>query len=124
MPDSSGPGGALGANRPPAGRMTRAGRSRAPVGVRDFAGRPVAGGLSSGTVAHLGMGFGGPGVAWHRALASYARVSGLGDLTYSTNRSGVFHVARELLGVASPIIIGEAKVAMRPSTNVGDDLEP
>ena len=54
-PDPSGPGGALGANRPPAGRMTRAGRPRAsmtPIGV---AGRTVAGGLSSGTVAHGGM---------------------------------------------------------------------
>jgi len=56
MPDPFGPGWALGANRPPAGRMTRAGRwgpSPAPGAV---AGRPVAGGLSSGTVAHGGHG--------------------------------------------------------------------
>jgi hypothetical protein len=62
MPDSSGPGWALGVNRPPAGRMTRAGRPGTLPAPGAFAGRPAAGGLSSGTVAHLGM---GPGV-WAR----------------------------------------------------------
>jgi hypothetical protein len=51
MPDPSGPGWALGANRPPAGRMTRAGRLGPSPASRAVAGRTVAGGLSSGTVA-------------------------------------------------------------------------
>ena len=51
MPDPSGPGWALGANRPPAGRMTRAGRSGTSPAPGAVAGRPAAGGLSSGTVA-------------------------------------------------------------------------
>ena len=60
MPDPSGPGWALGANRPPAGRMTRAGRSGTSPARGTFAGRTVAGGLSSGTVAHLRRGCGNP----------------------------------------------------------------
>ena len=75
MPDLSGPGWALGAGRPPAGRMTRAGRLGPSPSLGAVAGRTVAGGLSSGTVAHLGMDLGGPGVAWHEAPAPCARVS-------------------------------------------------
>jgi hypothetical protein len=56
MPDSSGPGWALGAGRPPAGRMTRAGRLRASPAPGAFAGRTAAGGLCSGTVALGGQG--------------------------------------------------------------------
>src|SRR6202171_6789580 len=60
MPDPSGPGWALGADRPPAGRMTRAGRSGTLPALRAVAGRTVAGGLCSGTVAHLRRGCGNP----------------------------------------------------------------
>ena len=56
MPDPFGPGWALGANRPPAGRMTRAGRPGTSTARGTFAGRTVAGGLSSGTGAHGGHG--------------------------------------------------------------------
>ena len=79
MPDPSGPGWALGAGRPPAGRMTRAGRPRTLPSLGAVAGRPAAGGLSSGTGAHLGMGLGGPGVAWHRRVPTCALVSGVSD---------------------------------------------
>ena len=60
MPDPFGPGWALGADRPPAGRMTRAGRSGPSPAPGAVAGRPAAGGLSSGTVAHLRRGCGNP----------------------------------------------------------------
>ena len=60
MPDPFGPGWALGANRPPAGRMTRDGRSGTLPALRAVAGRTAAGGLSSGTVAHLRRGCGNP----------------------------------------------------------------
>jgi hypothetical protein len=43
MPDSSGPGWALGASRPPAGRMTRDGRGPAPASTRNCR-RPARGG--------------------------------------------------------------------------------
>ena len=43
-----------GRDRPPAGRMTRAGRSGTSPAPGAVAGRPAAGGLSSGTVAHGG----------------------------------------------------------------------
>ena len=60
-PDPSGPGWALGANRPPAGRMTRDGRSGPLLASGAVAGRTVAGGLSSGTVAHRPEGARRPG---------------------------------------------------------------
>ena len=85
MADPSGPGWALGADRPPAGRMTRAGRPGTLPAPRAVAGRTAAGGLSSGTVAHLGRGLGGPGRPWPRSLAPCARVSGLGDPTPGEN---------------------------------------
>ena len=65
--------------RPPAGRMTRAGRSGTMPAPGALAGRPAAGGLSSGTVDHLGRGLGGPGRPWPRFPASCARVSGVSD---------------------------------------------
>ena len=61
--DPSGPGWALGAHRPPAGRMTRAGRLRASPASGAVAGRTAAGGLSSGTGAHLGRGPSGRGLS-------------------------------------------------------------
>ena len=60
----------LGACRPPAGRMTRAGRLGLSPARGAVAGRPVAGGLSPGPVAHVAM---GPGV-WARAALASGRV--------------------------------------------------
>jgi hypothetical protein len=82
MPDPSGPGGALGAGRPPAGRMTRAGR-------------PAASGLCSGTVAHLGRGPGDPDMAWNWSRLTCARVSGISDPSaYSSGPARAHRSAR------------------------------
>ena len=103
MPDSSGPGWALGANRPPAGCMTRAAADRGPSPAREaFAGRTVAGGLCSGTGAHLGIGLGGPAGAWHRATAQCARVSGLEDP--SAHSSGPVPARRSAHGAGVHVV--------------------
>ena len=77
MPDLCGPGWPVGANRPPAGRMTRDGRLGSSPAPGAFAGRPAAGGLCPGTVAHLREGRRRFGEVRHYRPTASDRVSGI-----------------------------------------------